>query len=34
MANVRGVGYRLLAGRVVAEREAVAVPLSRNGRAA
>ena len=34
IANVRGVGYRLSAGPVVAERQAVAIPLSRNGRAA
>jgi DNA-binding response OmpR family regulator len=34
IANVRGVGYRLSAGPVVAEPEAIAIPLSRNGRAA
>ena len=34
IANVRGVGYRLSAGPVVVEREAVDVALSRNGRAA
>jgi hypothetical protein len=32
--NVRGVGYRRFAGCVVAEREAVTIPLPRNGRAA
>jgi DNA-binding response OmpR family regulator len=34
IVNVRAVGYRLSAGAVVAEPEAVAVPLSGNGRAA
>jgi DNA-binding response OmpR family regulator len=34
IANVRGVGYRLSAGPVVAEPRAVAIPLSRNRRAA
>jgi DNA-binding response OmpR family regulator len=34
IGNVRGVGYRLSAGPVVAEREATAISLSRNGRAA
>ena len=34
VANVRGVGYRLSAGAVVAEPDAVAGSLSRNGRAA
>jgi DNA-binding response OmpR family regulator len=34
IANVRGVGYRLSAGPVVAEPETVAIQLSRNGRAA
>jgi DNA-binding response OmpR family regulator len=34
IANVRGVGYRLSAGPVVPEPEAVAIPLSRNGCAA
>jgi DNA-binding winged helix-turn-helix (wHTH) protein len=34
VANVRGVGYRLSAGPVVAEPDAVAIALSRNGRAA
>jgi DNA-binding response OmpR family regulator len=34
IANVRGVGYRLSAGPVVAEPEAVAIALLRNGRAA
>jgi hypothetical protein len=32
--NVRGVGDRRFAGCVVAERDAVAIPLPRNGRAA
>jgi len=34
IANGRGVGYRLLAGPVVPEPEAAAIPLSRHGRAA
>jgi DNA-binding response OmpR family regulator len=34
IANVRAVGYRLSAGPVVAEPDAVSVSLSANGRAA
>jgi hypothetical protein len=34
IASVRGVGYRLSAGPVMAEPDAIAIPLSRNGHAA